>query len=137
MPFVSRLSKKNLEDLSTKPGKYLAIVVANEHEDDIRQSVEYQRVNNPKDLASFNQFIFATADSTNEIVKKVYRVNEIEAGEHLIIYNGRNEKKVKYSLLTINGDSDVQEQLKNFLDGFDPMKMTSISEKADSTKDEI
>ena len=137
MPFVSRLSKKNLEELSTKPGKYLAIIAANEHEDDIRQLIEYQRVNNPKDLASFNQFVFATANETNEIVKKVYRTNEIESGEYVIVYNGRNEKKVKYSLLEINGDSDIQEQLKAFLDNFDPMQMVLISEKVIDTKDEI
>ena len=137
MPFVSRLTKKNVEALSTKPGKYLAIIVADEHEDDIKQLIEYERVNNPKDLSSFKQFIFATADETNEIVRKVYETNDLVDGEHIIVYNGRNEKKVKYSLRTLDPYGDIQEQLKNFFDAFDSTKMTPISEKIEELKDEI
>ena len=70
-------------------------------------------------------------------MRQVYETNDIVSGEYIIIYNGRNEKKIKYSLLEINNDSDVQDQLKGFLDSFNPMQMVLISEKVVDTKDEI
>ena len=91
------MTDKNLIKLQNVPGKQLVILQTNS--DEIEKLIENYIINHNPLVGTF---VFARANG-HKLSQKIQKLNGIE-GEFAFVYNGKNEKKVKYYLAKLEAD---------------------------------